>query len=128
MTAKEKEKKDYDEYVNTPGKLNLSKFRPKLSFNINYGLSGFNLKYLMDKEWYSIDFDVFLPSKNMNLQRGFVWTRLQKQELMISILKGVRIPPIAAIQYKINGGHLKEATILKIIDGKQRLSSLLSFY
>jgi len=123
-----REKQEYDNYVNTPGKLGLSKFRPKLNFNINFGLSGFNIKYLIDKEWYSIDFDVFLPSKNMNLQRGFVWTLLQKQELIISILKGVKIPPLSVIQYKENGSITKESVILKIIDGKQRLSTLISYY
>ena len=36
---------------------------------------------------YKVDFDVFLPTKNVNLQRGLVWNDLQKQELITSINK-----------------------------------------
>lgn len=35
-----------------------------------------NLNYFLKN--YKIDFDVYLPTKNVNLQRGLVWTDLQK--------------------------------------------------
>jgi len=127
MKTKAQERAEYEEYVNTPGKLSISAFRPKLNFNLNRRLSGFNLRYLNNPNDYIIDFDVFLASKGKNLQRGFIWTELQKQELIISVLKGVKIPPITAIQYR-ESNRLGRKCILKIIDGKQRLSTLLSFY
>ena len=77
---------------------------------------------------YKVDFDVFLPTKNVNLQRGLVWTDLQKQELILSVFKqkfgsynGVKlIPPFHAVRLSNNE--------FQIIDGKQRLTTLISYY
>lgn len=99
--------------------LKLSQFRKKLPFNINYGMADITLRSLLEWNDYELDFDVFLPSKNKNLQRPFVWTLLQKRELILSILKGVKIAPITVINY--------DHKIYKIIDGKQRLSTIISF-
>lgn len=68
---------------------------------------------------YNIDFDVYLPSIGMNLQRDFVWNIHQKRELINSILLERRIPHLAAI-------NLLDDT-WQIIDGKQRLSAALDF-
>lgn len=78
-------------------------------------------------ENYNIDFDVYLPSKDVNLQRGLVWTDLQKKELIFSVFKqkfgsstGTRlIAPFHAVKLSDNE--------LQIIDGKQRLTTLISF-
>ena len=67
-----------------------------------------------------IDFDVFLPSKNMNLQRDFVWNIDQKRELIWSILMNRNIPRMAMIN--------TEKDVYQIIDGKQRLSTMIEFY
>ena len=74
-----------------------------------------------------LDFDVYLPTKGVNLQRGLVWTDLQKQELIFSVFKqkfgsfnGVRlIQPFHAVKTENNE--------FQIIDGKQRLTTLISF-
>jgi len=66
-----------------------------------------------------IDFDVYLPTKEKNLQRPLVWTQLQKEQLILSILKDIRIPAITVV--------VREHKFYKIIDGKQRLSTLMSF-
>jgi uncharacterized protein with ParB-like and HNH nuclease domain len=71
-----------------------------------------------------IDFDVFLPTIGKNLQRPFCWTLEQKQALIISIFKDVYIPSICAIQHKSTG----KPTKFEIIDGKQRLSTMLAYY
>ena len=68
----------------------------------------------------SIDWDVYLPSKKMNLQRGFVWTIDQKREIIWSILIKRNIPRMAII-CTIND-------VFEIIDGKQRLSAMIDFY
>jgi len=124
--SREQEDKDYQEYVNTPGKLSLKQFRPKLPFNINKGLAGYSLKDLGTD--FVLDFDVYLPTKGKNLQRGFVWTELQKKELIISFLKGVTLPSVTAIMYRDDTITGERRSTLKIIDGKQRISTLLSFY
>lgn len=108
--------------------LTLDNFRHKFNFTINYNCGGFNVDHLIgDNRWYDIDFDVFLPTKGVPLQRPFVWTLEQKQELIISILKGVSINSITVIQYKDDTPENKERPLLKIIDGKQRLSTLIDF-
>lgn len=69
-----------------------------------------------------VDFDVFLPSKKMNLQRDFVWTLEQKQELIWSMLLGREIPRASVINVLREGIEYYE-----VIDGKQRLSSMIDF-
>src|SRR6478609_5935406 len=106
--------------------LKLSDFRPKLPFNINYGMADIEIsRVLKYPEQYEFDFDVFLPSKNKNLQRPLVWSLLQKQELILSILKGVILPPITVLQYKDKRNNDK--SIYKVIDGKQRICTIISF-
>lgn len=70
-----------------------------------------------------IDFDVYLPTKDKNLQRPLVWNIDQKRELIYSMLIKRYIPPIKYISL-INED--KKDTI-QIIDGKQRLSTMLQF-
>lgn len=67
----------------------------------------------------NIDFKVFLKTKNMFLQRDFVWSLLQKQEIIYSILYNRHIPHLAIIS------NLKDEW--EVIDGKQRLSSIFEF-
>ena len=73
-----------------------------------------------------IDFDVFLPTKGINLQRDFVWTIEQKRELVWSILIGRKIPRMAMIN-TVQDEKDTEGTY-QVIDGKQRLSTMISFY
>lgn len=86
--------------------------------NINYGLG-----YMADK--LDLDFDVYLPTKGINLQRGYVWDLSQKREIIWSILMGRHIPRMSLIA-SVNADYSKE--IYQIIDGKQRLSSMIDFY
>jgi hypothetical protein len=44
-----------------------------------------------------IDFDVYLPTKGINLQREKVWSLLQKRELIMSILMERFIPNICTL-------------------------------
>lgn len=87
------------------------------------GGSRTNIK-ILNPDWnITIDWNVYLPTKGMNLQRDFVWTLEQKRELIYSIFKGIQLPPISIIQYR---DKTKNVTY-KIIDGKQRLSTIISF-
>jgi hypothetical protein len=68
---------------------------------------------------YSFDFDVFLPTKRMNLQRSLVWTPNQQQALIESIIVRRSIPPISVIQLTND--------VYQVIDGKQRLSTFIEY-
>jgi hypothetical protein len=110
-------------------KLTLKDVRTILPFNINYGMGDISIKDILNKEKYNIeiDWDVYLPSKDMNLQRGFVWTLDQKRELILSVFKGIRIPNITLIQYRDDFSKDRRKYIYRVIDGKQRFSTLISF-
>lgn len=81
------------------------------------------LKYFVEQ---NVDWDVYLPSINKNLQRDFVWNLEQKRELINSILIGRHIPHCAIVNIVDPNNDHKE--ILQIIDGKQRLSTMVDFY
>lgn len=112
-------------------KLKLSDVRKTLPFNVVTSTSVF--VYLKDalpgnKYGYKIDFDVYLPSKQKNLQRPLVWTLEQKQELILSVLKGIKIPDISVIIYQDDSRLSTERErVYKIVDGKQRLSTMIDF-
>lgn len=74
----------------------------------------------------NIDFDVFLPTKGKNLQRDYVWTIDQKRELIWSILMNRHIPRMAMLNIVSN--KLDTKGTYQVIDGKQRLSAMISFY
>lgn len=80
------------------------------------------LKYFTRQK---IDWDVFLPTKNKNLQRDFVWDLNQKRELINSILIGRHIPHCAIVSIIDPNDTHKD--ILQVIDGKQRLSTMVAF-
>jgi uncharacterized protein with ParB-like and HNH nuclease domain len=88
------------------------------------GVVNYRSLYLHGKR--TIDYDVFLPSYGRNLQRGFVWDIEQKRSLIYSIFKGIYIPPICLVQIE-HTTDLHSPVTLQIIDGKQRLSTLMSF-
>jgi len=77
-------------------------------------------EYMNDK--YQFDFDVFLPSLSVNLQRPFVWSLEQKQELILSLILERYIPNFTMIQVENNSKKSYE-----IIDGKQRINAICSF-
>ena len=90
-------------------------------FQLKVSPSNIFLKSFAKKQ---IDWDVYLPTKNKNLQRGFVWSLEQKREIVMSILLERYIPRVAVIC--IYNPEIDEE-IYQIIDGKQRLSSMIEF-
>ena len=74
------------------------------------------------KEFLIIDYDVYLPTKGMNLQRPFCWNLEQKQQLILSIVKDIYIPKFCALV-----DQNKAQKSYQIIDGKQRLEAIFSF-
>lgn len=76
-----------------------------------------SLRYLSNQK---LDFDVYLPTRNKNLQRDFVWNLDQKRELILSVLYGRHITHLSIIN--------KSDDTFEIIDGKQRLSTMIDFY
>jgi hypothetical protein len=100
----------------------------KFPLHLNSGNGDYSMKRLL-QIWDYIDFDIYLPTRGMNLQRPYVWTLLQKQELILSVFKDSYIPPLTVIQR--DSVKTKERQFhpisLKIIDGKQRIMTLKSF-
>lgn len=86
-----------------------------------------SLSFVRNLKDKNIDYDVFLPSKNMNLQRGNVWEIWQKRELIMSILLRRFIPHVSVIQRR-DGNDYSQKDIYEIIDGKQRLNAMQSFF
>lgn len=93
----------------------------RLQHSSGYISIGHDLYNLMVTNKYNktFDFDVFLPSYNINLQRPFVWTRRQMEELIWSMIYERPIPGIVVI--------LHEWKNFEIIDGKQRLMTIYKF-
>jgi hypothetical protein len=73
-------------------------------------------KYVLDRKF---DFDVYLPTRGMNLQRPLVWTIAQKRALIESVIIRRSIPPISVV-YTLDD-------IYQVIDGKQRLSAFIEY-
>jgi hypothetical protein len=83
---------------------------------------------IFSRDYYEIDYDVKL-SNGMNLQRDLVWTLTQKQALIESMLKGLSLPEFHVVLYKSAAAERGDTrtTVFKIIDGKQRLSTIQQF-
>ena len=104
--------------------IKLTNFRKEFKFTINKNTCPFDdLSRNYGKGRYKFDFDVYLPSKEMNLQRPLVWTLFQKQQFIESILKGCPIPKITVIRHEFD----KTNSVYQVIDGKQRLSTYLAY-
>lgn len=101
----------------------IRELRTQLTFNPHELNS--QVKYFAEN--VDIDYDVYLPTKGFNLQRDFVWSLEQKQELIWSILMNRRIPRMAMMNIIVRDGEELGDTY-QIIDGKQRLSTMIDFY
>ena len=91
-------------------------------FNLDVNPTSSSIKYFNS---LNIDWDVYLPSIGKNLQRDLVWTIDQKRELINSMLIGRHIPNMAILNIVDPTDDRSE--IFQIIDGKQRLSTMLDF-
>lgn len=78
------------------------------------------------RKYYNIDTDVYLKKYGYNLQRPYVWTLLQQQELIWSIFMERPIPPFIFIQHSVDNVDMSNATML-VIDGKQRLITIFRY-
>lgn len=79
------------------------------------------------RHWSDFDFDVYLPSKGLNLQRELCWTLEQKQALIISMLRNIHFVPFVIVQIKDRNNQIAEKYVWQVIDGKQRLTTCFSF-
>lgn len=103
-------------------KLLLSDVRPKYRHHINEGVCIDRFIRFFEGR-YQLDFDVYLESKGMNLQRELCWTLLQKQQLILSMLRGIQIPKFVFVEENIS----EKERIFKVIDGKQRFHAIFEF-
>lgn len=98
-------------------------------FRNEHSLTELNVTPIVNRVGYlmrqKIDFDVYLPSYGLNLQRDLVWNDEQKRELILSMLIERHIPDISYLNIIDPSDKSKE--IFQIIDGKQRLSAMFDF-
>jgi hypothetical protein len=101
--------------------ISLRKFR---NFDLNPQEGSSSLRYFKKQ---NVDFDVYLPTKGLNLQRDLVWTIEQKRELIMSILMGRHVPHMAFVNIVLhNEKDYKD--MFQVIDGKQRITTMFDFY
>lgn len=101
-------------------------FKPRFNCHISEGLTVFEMRYYLEcPDEPKIDFDVWLPTYGRNLQRDLCWTPLQKSNLIISIFKGVKIPPLTIVQ--VRDRKAEYPLVWQIIDGKQRFTTVIGF-
>lgn len=80
---------------------------------------------LLTKDFFdSLDYNVYLPSIDKNLQREFVWTFEMKQMYITAVVLGHPIPPITLI--KLTDESTGKITH-QVIDGKNRLKTIQDF-
>lgn len=69
------------------------------------------------------DFDVYMSKYGKNLQRGFCWSLEKKIEYIQALFRGLRFPDWHLIRKENAGGEI----VYQVIDGKQRISTILEF-
>ena len=72
------------------------------------------------------DFDVYMPTYGINLQRGYVWEHFQQNEYIFSILFEKPLEPVIVIQHIFDFDR-RDDSINYVIDGKQRLMTIQKF-
>lgn len=105
--------------------LNLSRFQKKYKHHINRGLSYHHIRGL--RSYIDFDFDVFLPTLGKNLQRPLCWSLDQKRALVLTVLRGQQVNAITVVQVKDRSDNFTDKYKFKVIDGKQRLTTLFAF-
>lgn len=114
--------------MKTVKKLEQSDLIKPLNKRCNKGISlfsGFDIyRTFVSKEMklMELDFNVFLPTKNKNLQRDCIWTVEQKRELILSIIKRIFIPKITVVTKRGD-----RYNTFKVVDGKQRITTFIEF-
>ena len=78
-----------------------------------------------DNKDYRYDFDVYLPTYGINLQRPYVWELCQQREFILSILQEKPIDEMVIISH--NSDAKRRETTNYVIDGKQRLLTVKKF-
>lgn len=105
-------------------KLTEKDIRKEFKFSMNKDTCPFDRLYdRVSNDRYIFDWDVYLPTKGINLQRPFVWTLFQKQQFILSLMKGAPIPKVAVIRHE----DVDKKITWQVIDGKQRLSTFHQF-
>ena len=72
------------------------------------------------------DFDVYLPTYGINLQRPYVWELFQQREFIMSILLEKPIDSLVIVQ-DLKDYTNRDDQVNLVIDGKQRLMTIQKF-
>lgn len=101
------------------------------SIHINRGvLLDFRLVEALEKpdpeRDLTYDFDVYLPTYGINLQRPYVWELFQQREFIMSILLEKPIDSLVIVQ-DLKDYTNRNGQVNLVIDGKQRLITIQKF-
>jgi len=110
--------------------LKLDQVKTKLPFRVNANQAEFRVRDIVGEDPQErLDLQVFLPALGTSLQRELVWENWQKSQFILSILMGRYIPHISLIRSRdFVGLSISGAPVYQVIDGKQRLSTVMEFY
>ena len=87
-----------------------------------------SLEAFDEERSYKYDFDIYLPTYGINLQRPYVWERYQQVEFIMSILLEKPLEPVVVVEHTDGKNDLdRKNTVKQIIDGKQRLLTIQKF-
>lgn len=75
----------------------------------------------------NFDFEVYLPTYGINLQRELCWTLPQKQEYIRSIFKRLYLPPVFIVLHKEFPDQDYYEKLHLVIDGKQRITTIVQY-
>lgn len=76
---------------------------------------------------HKLDFDIYLPKYNVNLQRPLVWTPIQKEQLIISLLRDVPMPRFVLVERVDDISGRRNPSTFLVLDGKQRMNTIFEF-
>jgi uncharacterized protein with ParB-like and HNH nuclease domain len=76
---------------------------------------------------HKYDFDVYLPTYDINLQRPYVWEHCQQEAFIKTILLDRELEPVIVVQEISSYDANKRSTTMLVIDGKQRLTTIIKF-
>lgn len=81
----------------------------------------------IENDYKTYDFDVFLPTYGINLQRPYVWEWYQQNNFITDLLLEKPILPFVVVEFRDNAQRDNDKAIIKVIDGKQRILTLYKF-
>lgn len=79
----------------------------------------------IENKYKKYDFDVYMPTYGINLQRPYVWEWAQQKNFIVDLLLRKPMTPFVIVEHSDDFQYDKK--IIKVIDGKQRILTIHKF-